>query len=699
MKIEGVKHTIKVLTNELNHYNSLYYQKNEPTISDFEFDHKLKNLENLERLHPELKLPQSPTSRVGGDITKEFETVTHKYPMLSLGNVYSVEELEEFDTRVRKGLGTDDFEYFCELKFDGVAISLIYENGLLYKAVTRGDGAKGDDITTNAKTIRTIPLVLRGEYPDSFEVRGEIFMSKKVFAELNQQREEEGEATWANPRNTTSGTLKMQDSKVVARRKLDCFLYTYLDDNGTFSTHEEAIHFLEKAGFNVSKTYKQSNSIKEIISYINKWETKRHELSVETDGVVIKVNSLHHQAELGSTAKNLRWAISYKFRATSASTILNNILYQVGRTGAITPVAELTPVLLAGTTVKRASLYNTNEIERLGVRLGDTVSVEKGGEIIPKIIGVDLSKRKPQSIPLEYIRLCPECETPLIRNEGEAQHYCPNQETCPPQVQGRIEHFVSRNAMNIKTLGHRTIELLLSKGLITTFSDLYHLTFEQVNELQFEDEDKKGETTKRSIKEKTANNLLESINKSKEIPFERVLFGLGIRFVGKTVAAELAGYFKSLDKLRTATVDEILEVYTIGERTAESVTLFFSKTPNIRLVESLKASGLKLETEEEKDTGDKLKGLTFVVSGVFESYRRDELKTLIKNQGGAITSSISRKTNYLVTGSNMGSAKKAKAEDLGISVLDESAFNQLIANDKKHITESEIQKFSQTSKK
>ena len=682
MSQEQIKEKIKALTDELNYHNDLYYQKSRSEISDYEFDQKLKELEKLEAEFPDLKLPYSPTSRVGGTITKDFETVIHKYRMLSLGNTYSIEELEDFDARVKKGLGTDDYEYFCELKFDGVAISLIYENGMLRRGVTRGDGTKGDDITNNVKTIRTIPLKIDKPISDSFEVRGEVFMAKELFIELNESRIKEGEAPLANPRNTTSGTLKMQDSSVVASRKLNCYLYTYLDDNETFKTHEESIHFMEGAGFNISQTYEKCASIKEVIAYINKWNEERHKLEVETDGVVIKVNSIDHQAELGFTAKNPRWAISYKYKAESASTTLKSISYQVGRTGAITPVAELEPVFLAGTTVKRASLHNANEIERLGVQIGDTVSVEKGGEIIPKITGVDLSKRSEDSLPIQYIETCPECATVLVRAEGEAQHYCPNQESCPPQVLGRIEHFISRNALDIETLGPRTIKGFLSKNLIANYADLYHLTYDQINDLQFEDIEENGEVVKRSIKEKTANNILDSIQKSKEIPFERVLFGLGIRFVGKTVAEKLAEHFKTIDYIRNASFDEIISVHEIGDRIAESVISFFSNPKNNEIVDSLKSSGVKMEIEEKEGAGDSLKGLTFVVSGVFNGYGRDDLKNLIKSQGGKIASSISSKTNYLVAGANMGPAKKEKAEKLEITILDEDAFNQLLEDDK-----------------
>ncbi|WP_425391682.1 NAD-dependent DNA ligase LigA [Ekhidna sp.] len=693
MNQEEAKKRIETLTEELNHHNYLYYQKSQPAISDYEFDTQLKELERLEQAYPELKLAHSPTTRVGGDITKEFETVPHKYPMLSLGNTYSKEELTDFDGRVKKGLGTDDYEYICELKFDGVAISLRYENGVLAKGITRGDGTKGDDITTNVKTIRSIPLKLPGnDYPASFEVRGEVFMPKEQFIILNDQVKKENEqrvsegksplTLYANARNTTSGTLKMQDSSIVANRKLDCYLYSYLDDSNTFDTHEASLKFLEKVGFNVSQTYSKCKTIEEVLEYINHWDKERHKLSVETDGIVLKVNSIAQQSELGFTAKNPRWAISYKFKAESAVTTLNDISYQVGRTGAITPVAELEPVLLAGTTVKRASLHNANEIERLGVRIGDQVNVEKGGEIIPKITSVNLKSRPEDSEQVQYIDKCPECNTELIRKEGEAQHYCPNQETCPPQVQGRIEHFISRNAMDIESLGPRTIAGFLSKGLIKNLSDLYALTFDDINNLQFEEVDEvSGEVTKRSIKEKSAKNIIASIEKSKEIPFERVLFGLGIRYVGKTVAEKLAQHFVTIDRLMNASFDEIVAVHEIGVRIAESVVSYFKNEDNRAMIEALKEAGLSFEIVRKEGTDDKLKGITFVVSGVFEEFGRDELKNIIKQHGGKVASSISFKTNYLVAGANMGPAKKEKADSLGITILDESSFRELLQND------------------
>lgn len=693
MTKEEAKKRIEALTEELNHHNYLYYQQSQPEISDFEFDTKLKELEKLEQEFPELKLSYSPTSRVGGDITKDFETIPHKYPMLSLGNTYSKEELIDFDGRVKKGLGTDDYEYICELKFDGVAISLRYENGVLDRGITRGDGTKGDDITTNVKTILSIPLKVRGnDFPPSFEARGEVFMPKEYFIELNEQvkkeneiREAEGKTLlthYANARNTTSGTLKMQDSATVAARKLDCYLYSYLDEDNTFDTHEESIQFLEKVGFQVSQTYKKCNTIDEVFEYINHWDQERHKLAVETDGIVIKVNSIAHQSELGFTAKNPRWAISYKFKAESAVTTLNNITYQVGRTGAITPVAELEPVLLAGTTVKRASLHNANEIERLDVRIGDSVNVEKGGEIIPKITSVNKGSRPDSATPVVYISECPECGTSLIRKEGEASHYCPNKDTCPPQVLGRIEHFISRNAMNIESLGPRTIAGFLQRGLIKDLAGLYALKFEDINNLQFEEHDEEtGEVTKRSIKEKSAKNIIASIEKSKEIPFERVLFGLGIRYVGKTVAEKLAQHFVTIDRLMSASFEEIVNVHEIGDRIAESVVSYFEDEESKRMIEELKAAGLSMEVEEKEGSGDAFKGLTFVVSGVFETFGRDELKNLIKQQGGKVASSISSKTNYLVAGENMGPAKKEKADSLGITILDESSFRELLQND------------------
>lgn len=674
--------TILHLTEELNRHNDLYYQKDAPEISDYAFDQKLKELENLEKQYPQFRLDFSPTARVGGTVTKEFATVTHQYPMLSLGNTYSKEELTDFDSRVRKGLGTDEFEYVCELKFDGVAISLRYEDGILRQGITRGDGTKGDDITHNIRTIKTIPLQVKHTLTPSFEVRGEAFMPKDVFASLNAAREKEGEPLLANPRNTASGTLKMQDSKVVAARRLDCYLYAYLDDNQSVDTHEGALQFLKQAGFNVSPTYQKCKDIASVLAYIQTWDQKRHDLPVETDGIVIKVNALSQQEELGFTAKSPRWAISYKFKAASTTTKLLQISYQVGRTGAITPVAELAPVLLAGTTVKRASLHNANEIERLDLRIGDHVMIEKGGEIIPKVTGVDKNLRSPASVPFQFAQRCIACDTALVRHEGEAQHYCPNTSTCPPQVLGKVEHFISRNALNIDSLGTRTVEGFLNIGLIQNPSDLYSLKFEQLNGLLLSSIDPlTGKLTKQSIKEKTATNIITSIEASKKQPFERVLFGLGIRYVGKTVAEKLAAHFQTMTALRSATFEEILEVHEIGERIAASVVAYFQDERNVHIIDQLEKAGLRLQAEKNELVTDVLAGAVFVVSGVFSSYSRDEIKELIVSHGGKVGSGITGKTTYLVAGENMGPAKKEKADSLGITILDEKSFTALLEND------------------
>ncbi|MTI38423.1 NAD-dependent DNA ligase LigA, partial [Fulvivirga lutimaris] len=552
MNQEEASKEISSLSQKINYYNDLYYQKDTSEISDFEFDKLLERLIELERAFPELKKDDSPSQRVGGTITKNFETVNHRYPMLSLGNTYSKEDLEEFDKRVAKGLGDEPYEYFCELKFDGVALSLTYENGKLVRGVTRGDGTRGDDITNNVRTIRTVPLSLRdGDYPDFFEARGEAFLPKEMFLKLNKEREEQGEELYANARNTASGSLKMQDSSMVARRKLDCYLYSMNGEDIGVATHEEAILKLQSLNFNISPTFKKCKNINEVLAYIAEWETKRLELPLDTDGIVIKVNSIQQQHKLGFTAKSPRWAIAYKYKSEAAVTLLQDITYQVGRTGAITPVAELQPVLLAGTTVKRASLHNANEIERLDIRVGDMVFVEKGGEIIPKVTHVDTSKRKPDSERLKYITHCPECGTELVRYEGEAVHYCTNALGCPPQIKGKIEHFIQRKAMNIDSLGERTIDMLYQKGLVTSPADLYQLTYDQIFELE-------------GFKDLSTKNLLEGIKNSSSVPFESVLFALGIRFVGKTVAEKLAAHFKSIDALAAATYDELIEVPEIG---------------------------------------------------------------------------------------------------------------------------------------
>lgn len=672
---------IHSLTEQVNYHSELYYQQSRSEISDYEFDQMLEKLISLEQEFPEHKKEDSPTQRVGGTITKNFETVTHKYRMMSLGNTYSKEELVDWDNRVSKGLDSTDYEYFCELKFDGVALSLTYEGGLLKRAVTRGDGVQGDDITANAKTIRTIPLRLMGEIPTEFEVRGEAFFPKHEFERVNQEREDIGEEKLANPRNAASGTLKMQDSSVVSSRKLDCFLYYLLGEGINSPTHSESMKLIEKWGFNVSPTYRLCKSIDEVLEYIAEWEDKRHTLASETDGVVIKVNRLDQQDELGFTAKSPRWAISYKYKAESATTTLESISYQVGRTGSVTPVANLKPVLLAGTTVKRASLHNANEIERLEIRVGDTVSVEKGGEIIPKVTSVDFSQRDMFSVPVEYISQCPECNTDLVRSEGEAKHYCPNVEGCPPQIQGRIEHFIQRKAMNIDSLGSETIRGLLDRGLIQDYSGLYNLTFEDLNGLEFKTfSEKKGDYSLRSLREKSAGNIIKAIDESRNMPFQKVLFGLGIRYVGQTVAEKLTTHFETIDALSQAKLEVLIEVPEIGERIAQSVVQFFSEEKNRMLIDKLRAAGLQFEIVKKEiiSEGVSLTDKSFVISGVFTQFSRDELKEKIKANGGKVVSSISGKLDYLVAGDKMGPAKLEKATKLEVKIISELEFLSLL---------------------
>jgi DNA ligase (NAD+) len=668
MTPEKAQKEIQDLTTKINYHNDLYYQQNRTEISDQEFDKLLEKLNQLEKEFPQFKLPDSPTQRVGGTITKEFATVYHKYPMLSLGNTYSEEELTDFDGRVARGLDGDSYEYFCELKFDGVSISLTYENGILVRGVTRGDGVRGDDVTTNVKTIRSIPLKVKGkDFPASFEVRGEIFMPKEVFAQLNKEREDIGEERYANARNTAAGTVKMQDSGEVARRKLDCYAYSLLGDDIGVESHEESIKKLEAWGFNVSPTYKKCKDAKAVINYIHSWETKRLELPLETDGVVIKVNSLEEQERLGFTAKSPRWAIAYKYKAQSLSTRLNGITYQVGRTGAVTPVAELEPIFLAGTTVKRASLHNANEIARLDLRIGDFVFVEKGGEIIPKVTAVDLPKRDPKNKPVQYIDKCPECNTKLIRFEGEAAHYCPNINGCPPQITGRIEHFIQRKAMDIDSLGERTIDQMYKLDLVKSPADLYDLKKDDVLRLD-------------GFKDKSVKNLLDGIEKSKETPFESVLFAIGIRYVGKTVAEKLARYFKSIDAIAKATEEELLAAPEVGSKIAQSVHQFFHNKENLREIERLRKAGLQLEStakEPEKES-DVLGNKSFVISGVFEKYERDDLQDIILKNGGRVLSGVSGKLDYLLAGDNMGPSKREKAEKLGVKIISENDFERLM---------------------
>lgn len=662
--------TIQALREELNLHNHNYYVLDNPTISDLEFDMKLKELQALEVKHPEYFDENSPTQRVGGAITKNFNTIVHERRMYSLDNGYSKDELLEWEKRVQKGLGTDKVEYVCELKYDGASISITYENGVLSKAVTRGDGFQGDEVTTNIKTIKAVPLKLKGNnIPEKFDIRGEIILPLEGFAKMNQELIEIGETPYSNPRNTASGSLKLQDSAEVAKRPLDCLLYFVVGNNLPFETQFEGLEKARQWGFKVPKQSKLAKSMDEVFAFIDHWDTHRHDLPYETDGVVIKVNDLHQQDELGYTAKSPRWAIAYKFKAERVATRLNSISYQVGRTGAITPVANLEPVQLAGTIVKRASLHNADQIEKLDVRVGDEVFVEKGGEIIPKIIAVDFTKRPEDSMPTIYIDKCPECFTELERKEGEAQHYCPNFYGCPPQIIGRTQHYISRKAMDIEGLGGETVALLYNADLVHNYADLYDLKKEQVVPLE-------------RMADKSAQNLIDGIEKSKQVPFERVLYALGIRYVGETVAKKLAKHYKSIDNLANASLMDLILVDEIGERIAQSVIAFFENEENRKIVERLKGYGVQLESSADNNTSvsDKLAGKTFVVSGVFEKFSRDDLKKAIEDNGGKVGSSISSKTHYVVAGDNMGPAKLEKATQLGVAIISEDDFLELLSN-------------------
>ncbi|NUY82254.1 NAD-dependent DNA ligase LigA [Flavobacterium sp. MAH-1] len=658
---------IKALRDELEQHNYNYYVLDNPTISDYEFDQKLKELQQLEEKHPEFFDENSPTHRVGGGLTKNFETVVHERRMYSLDNSYSKEDVIDWEGRIRRALGDVPVEYTCELKFDGASISITYENGKLKQAVTRGDGFQGDNVTTNIKTIRSVPLRLKGDYPEKFEIRGEIILPLAGFEKMNQELIEIGLPPYANPRNTASGSLKLQDSSEVSKRPLDCLLYFVLADRLPFKTHFEGLEAARRWGFKVPKEAAIAKNIDEVFEFLDYWDTHRHHLPYETDGVVIKVNNLHYQEELGYTAKAPRWAIAYKFKAEQVSTRLNSISYQVGRTGAITPVANLEPVQLAGTVVKRASLHNADQIEKLDIRIGDEVFVEKGGEIIPKIIAVDLSKRPQNAQPVKYLSNCPECDTELIRVAGEAQHYCPNFYGCPPQIIGRIQHYISRKAMDIEGLGGETVALLYNNGLVQNYADLYDLTVDQVIPLE-------------RMAQKSAENLVNGIEKSKEIPFERVLYALGIRYVGETVAKKLAKHYKSIEALRQASLMDLILVDEIGERIAQSVVAFFENGENSLIVERLKNYGVQLETVERVNPNatNKLEGKTFVVSGVFEHFSRDGIKIAIEDNGGKIGSSISAKTDFVVAGENMGPAKLEKATKLGVKILSETEFQKML---------------------
>ncbi|MHC0444870.1 NAD-dependent DNA ligase LigA [Flavobacterium sp. 3-218] len=659
----SIQETIQALRNELNQHNYNYYVLDNATISDYDFDIKLKELQDLENKHPEFFDENSPTQRVGGAVTKNFKTIAHQYRMYSLDNSYSKEDLLDWENRIQRVLGNVDLQYTCELKYDGASISITYENGKIAQALTRGDGFQGDEVTNNIKTIKSVPLHLKGNYPDKFDIRGEIILPYAGFEKMNQELIEIGETPYSNPRNTASGSLKLQDSAEVAKRPLECLLYFVTGNNLPFKTQFEGLEMARSWGFKVPKEAKLANSMQEVFDFIDYWDVHRHNLPYETDGVVVKVNSIQHQEELGYTAKSPRWAMAYKFKAEQVSTKLKSISYQVGRTGAITPVANLEPVQLAGTIVKRASLHNADQIEKLDIRINDTVFVEKGGEIIPKIIAVDLDKRPENSEKTHYIAYCPECHTELVRNVGEANHYCPNFYGCPPQIIGRVQHFISRKAMDIEGLGGETVALLFKNDLVHNYADLYELKVEDILHLE-------------RMAQKSAENLVNGVQKSKEIPFESVLFALGIRFVGETVAKKLAKHYKNIDALSQASLMDLVLVDEIGERIAKSVIEFFENEENRKIIERLKSYGIQFEIEEKinPNATDKFVGKTFVVSGVFSQFSRDELKKAIEDNGGKVGSSISAKTDFVVAGDNMGPAKLEKATKLNITILSEDDF-------------------------
>lgn len=667
MTYENIEKRIAELRSTLEEYNYRYYVLSQPVISDQEFDLLMKELEKLESEHPDFFDPNSPTQRIGSDLNKEFDQVRHQYPMLSLSNSYSEEELRDFDQKIKK-LTDQPFEYICELKYDGTSISLRYKNGTLEKAITRGDGTFGDDVTANVRTIKSLPLRLKGTgFPNEFEIRGEILLPFSEFERINDERAETGEPPFANPRNAASGTLKSQKSSVVAERKLDAYFYYLLGENLPADGHLENLQAAQEWGFKISPDTEKCATIDDVISFIRKWNLKRFDLPVATDGIVIKVNSLSLQQYLGSTAKSPRWAIAYKYKAEQASTILQSVSYQVGRTGAVTPVANLDPVLLAGTTVKRASLHNADIIKNLDLHLGDTVFVEKGGEIIPKIVGVDPASRHPMAQVVEFKTHCPECGTALIRKEGEAAHYCPNEDGCPPQIKGKMEHFISRKAMNIDGLGQETIDLLYQEGLIKNIADIYELKKQQISKLE-------------RLGDKSAERILTSVRESQQVPFEKVLFALGIRYVGETVAKILANRLISIDRIQSATLEELTAIDEIGGRIAESVRAYFSKPEHVNLINRLKEKGLQMHLDEERlaNRSDKLNGLSIIISGTFEKNSRDDLKKLIEQNGGKNMSSISKNTSYLLAGNNIGPSKLEKAEKLNIPIISEDEFLTMI---------------------
>jgi DNA ligase (NAD+) len=670
MHTSDIENKITQLRNDLSRYNYEYYVMAAPTISDYEFDQLLEELQLLEKAHPEFYDSDSPTLKVGGAINKNFENFTHQYPMLSLGNTYSEDELRDFDQRIIKQLGHTDYEYVCELKFDGLSISLHYENGQLQRAVTRGDGTKGDVVTDNVKTIKALHTRMKGDYPANFEVRGEIFMHRQAFDRLNQQREEEGEPLYANPRNVASGTLKLQNSADVAKRPLDIYLYQLIEKTETIKTHADSLTAMKAWGLKISEHTKTCSNIEAVFNFINYWDKERKNLSYDIDGVVLKINDYHQREELGFTAKSPRWAIAFKFKTEAACTQLLSIAYQVGRTGAITPVANLQPVLLLGTTVKRASLHNANEIERLDLRVGDFVYVEKGGEIIPKITGVNLEKRNEATPPLVYITHCPECQTELVRKEGEANHYCPNEVSCPPQVVGRIQHFIHRKAMDINGMGDETVQLLYESRMVHNIADLFDLKYEDVLKLD-------------RMAEKSAQNLVDGIKEAVKIPYQRVLFGLGIRYVGETVAKKLAAQFKTIGQLQTASFEALIAVDEIGERIAESIIEYFQNPYHAEQIARLKAAGLQFENMEKEKVMESaiLAGKSVVISGVFSQYSRDEIKHMVEINGGKNASGITGKTDYVIAGENMGPAKLEKAVQLNIPILSETEFLILIGKE------------------
>ena len=688
MNKEEAKARISELGKIIENHNYNYYILTQPTISDYDFDMLLNELIDLEKRFPDLVLPDSPTQRVGGDLTKEFKTVKHRYPMLSLSNSYNIEEVKDFISRIKKTI-EEDVEFVCELKFDGVSISLTYENGLFVKAVTRGDGTQGDDVTTNIRTIRSIPLRLKGDYPDFFEMRGEVIMPHSSFNSINAEREDLGLQPFANPRNAAAGTIKLQDSKEVAKRKLDQYCYFMMmdDDKMIFNTHYESLTAAKQWGFNVSNFMAICKNVEDIEDFINYWDEKRKELPFDIDGIVIKVNDFKQREILGFTAKSPRWAIAYKFKAEEAHTKLLSVDFQVGRHGTITPVANLEPVQLAGTIVKRATLHNADFIEQLDLHHEDIVSVEKGGEIIPKITAVNIKLRKEDSKKIAFIEHCPECGTKLIKAEGETAWYCPNTLGCPPQIKGRIEHFISRKAMNIESLGEGKVEVLFDNNLIKDYSDLYNLTYDKIYGLEkiivVEDDTNllQENIRKVSFKEKTANNILEAIEKSKSVPFARVLFALGIKYVGETTAKLIAKAMGSIDNIINASLEELTDIEEVGGKIALSIKDFFADERNIDIINKLKEAGLQFEQEKkEVNENQVLSGMSIVVSGVFSTMSRDEIKQLIEDLGGKNVSSISKKTSFVVAGDKMGPEKRKKAESLGIEIKTEEDFLAMIGN-------------------